>query len=89
MWTSPDCFALARIIQVGGKIHIQEELSMPNSDSKTYIVNDQATEIDALDFAPYVETLADIIQTDNTPLTIGVFGTRGSGKTSLIKYEIW
>ncbi len=25
---------------------------MPNSDSKTYIVNDQATEIDALDFTP-------------------------------------
>jgi len=41
---------------------------------KTYIVNDQATEIDALDFMPYVEALADIIQTGNTPLTIGVFG---------------
>jgi formylglycine-generating enzyme required for sulfatase activity len=52
---------------------------------KTYIVNDQATEIDALDFMPYVETLADIIQTGNTPLTIGVFGTWGSGKTSLMK----
>jgi len=52
---------------------------------KTYIVNDQATEIDALDFTPYVETLADIIQTGNTPLTIGVFGTWGSGKTSLMK----
>jgi hypothetical protein len=45
---------------------------------KTYIVNDQATETDALDFTPYVETLADIIQTGNTPLTIGVFGTWGS-----------
>ena len=40
---------------------------------KTYIVNDQATETDALDFTPYVETLADINQTGNTPLTIGVF----------------
>ena len=58
---------------------------MPNSDSKTYIVNDQPTERDALDFTPYVETLADIIQTGNTPLTIGVFGTWGSGKTSLMK----
>lgn len=48
---------------------------MPASDSKTYIVNDQPTETDALDFTPYVETLADIIQTGNTPLTIGVFGT--------------
>lgn len=55
------------------------------NDSKTYIVNDQATETDALDFTPYVETLADIIQTGNTPLTIGVFGTWGSGKTSLMK----
>ena len=49
------------------------------TSSKTYIVNDQATETDALDFTPYVETLADIIQTGNTPLTIGVFGTWGSG----------
>ena len=58
---------------------------MPNNDSKTYIVNDQPTEKDGLDFKPYVETLADIIQTGNTPLTIGVFGTWGSGKTSLMK----
>ena len=58
---------------------------MSNKDSKTYIVNDQWTEIDALDFTPYVETLADIIQTGNTPLTIGVFGTWGSGKTSLMR----
>ncbi|HEX9334176.1 MAG TPA: P-loop NTPase fold protein, partial [Anaerolineales bacterium] len=57
---------------------------MPN-DSKTYIVNDQPTETDALDFTPYVETLVDIIKTGNTPLTIGVFGTWGSGKTSLMR----
>jgi formylglycine-generating enzyme required for sulfatase activity len=69
----------------GDKIDPQEETSMPNNDSKTYIVNDQPTETDALDFMPYVETLADIIQTGNTPLTIGVFGTWGSGKTSLMK----
>ncbi|WKZ40976.1 MAG: SUMF1/EgtB/PvdO family nonheme iron enzyme [Anaerolineales bacterium] len=57
---------------------------MPKA-AKTYIVNDQPTETDALDFTPYVETLADIIQTGNTPLTIGVFGGWGSGKTSLMK----
>lgn len=57
---------------------------MPN-DSKTYILDDQWTDKDALDFTPYVETLADIIQTGNTPLTIGVFGTWGSGKTSLMR----
>jgi hypothetical protein len=44
-------------------------------NSKTYILDDQWTDKDALDFMPYVETLADIIQTGNTPLTIGVFGT--------------
>lgn len=53
--------------------------------SPTYIANDQPTDKDALDFTPYVETLADIIQTGNTPLTIGVFGTWGTGKTSLMK----
>lgn len=40
---------------------------MPKTDSKTYIVNDQSTETDALDFTPFVETLADIIQTGDTP----------------------
>ena len=57
----------------------KERVIMPNTDSKTYIVNDQPPkngEIDALDFTPRaaVETLADIIQTGDTPLTIGVFG---------------
>ena len=59
----------------------------PNS-GKTYILDDQWTDKDALDFTPYVETLADIIQAGNTPLTIGVFGTWGSGKTSWIKYVL-
>jgi formylglycine-generating enzyme required for sulfatase activity len=58
-------------------------MKMP--ENKTYIVNDQPTKRDALDFTPYVETLADIIQTGNTPLTIGVFGGWGSGKTSLMR----
>lgn len=41
---------------------------------KTFIVNDIPR--DALDFMPAkrVQTLADIAQTGNTPLTIGVFG---------------
>ena len=41
---------------------------MPNP--KTYILNDQATETDALDFTPYVETLADVCKTTSIPLTI-------------------
>jgi CO dehydrogenase/acetyl-CoA synthase delta subunit len=51
---------------------------VPRTDSKTYIVNHQPTETDTLDFTPReaVKTLADIIQTGYTSLTIGVFGTR-------------
>lgn len=56
-----------------------------SNDAKTYILDDQWTDNDALDFMPYVETLAEIIQTGNTPLTMGVFGTWGSGKTSLMR----
>lgn len=42
---------------------------------KTYIVNDQPTDTDALDSTPAkrVQTLADIASTGSTPLTIGVF----------------
>ena len=47
---------------------------MPN-DSKTYILDDQWTDKEGLDFTPYVETLVDIIQTGyNTPFTMGTFG---------------
>lgn len=55
------------------------------SNPKTYILDDLPTDIDALDFEPYVETLVDVCKTASTPLTIGVFGTWGSGKTSLMK----
>src|SRR4030066_371451 len=50
------------------------------------IPNDLPAEEDALDFSPYVATLANIIASDSTrtPLTIGIFGTWGSGKTSLM-----
>jgi len=54
-------------------------------EKKKYIINDQPTTNDRLDFIPYVDTLVDIIQTGETPLTIGIFGTWGSGKTSLMK----
>ena len=42
---------------------------------------------DALNFAPYAKTLADIVAdpATETPLTIGVFGDWGSGKTSLMR----
>jgi formylglycine-generating enzyme required for sulfatase activity len=53
--------------------------------TKTFILDDLPTDTDALDFQPYVDTLVDIIQTGSTPLTIGVFGGWGSGKTSLMR----
>ena len=53
--------------------------------TKTFILDDLPTDTDALDFQPYVDTLVDIVQTGSTPLTIGVFGGWGSGKTSLMK----
>ncbi len=61
---------------------------MPASDSQTYIVNDQPIERDALDFTPYVETLADIIQSGNTPLTIGVLKSKSRSIERLIAYKL-
>lgn len=51
------------------------------------ILDDQPTRRDALDFAPYCETLVSIIADPHThtPLTIGIFGGWGSGKTSLMQ----
>ena len=51
------------------------------------ILSDQPARDDQLDFAPYAETLAEIIADPNmeTPLTIGVFGGWGQGKTSLMR----
>ena len=52
----------------------------------TYILDDLPARRDALDFQPYIDTLADVIASPNTqtPLTIGVFGGWGSGKTTLM-----
>jgi formylglycine-generating enzyme required for sulfatase activity len=52
------------------------------------LLSDSAAPRDLLDFSPYTNTLLDIIRDPNTfgPLTIGVFGSWGSGKTSLMKF---
>jgi formylglycine-generating enzyme required for sulfatase activity len=50
------------------------------------ILDDLPTGRDALDFAPYVDALAEILldPATRTPLTLGIFGSWGSGKTSLM-----
>ncbi|MEA3351746.1 MAG: SUMF1/EgtB/PvdO family nonheme iron enzyme [Chloroflexota bacterium] len=51
------------------------------------ILDDHPTTKDLLDFAPYREILVDILRDadTSTPLTIGLFGSWGSGKTSLMR----
>ena len=43
---------------------------------------------DALNITPYKEALVDFIKRTETPMTIGVQGEWGSGKTSLLN-QIW
>lgn len=46
---------------------------------------DEWTLVDRLGFSRYVETLGQVIVDADTPLAIGVFGSWGSGKTSLMR----
>jgi formylglycine-generating enzyme required for sulfatase activity/Cdc6-like AAA superfamily ATPase len=64
-----------------------EETSMKKPARLLPILDDRPTHADALDFMPYCDTLVDIIDdpSTRTPLTIGIFGGWGSGKTSLMQ----
>lgn len=55
-------------------------------ENQIAILDDLPAGQDALGFDPYIATLADIITSPKTrtPLTIGVFGSWGAGKTSLM-----
>ncbi|MCP4696021.1 MAG: hypothetical protein GY862_04110 [Gammaproteobacteria bacterium] len=50
------------------------------------ILSDLPSQTDALDFSVYAELLANIIQkAEQLPLTVGIFGDWGSGKTTLMQ----
>lgn len=59
---------------------------MTGSDVIPSVKPDLPATEDLLGFAPYAQTLFDIIRDENTqtPLTVGIFGSWGSGKTSLM-----
>jgi tetratricopeptide (TPR) repeat protein/Cdc6-like AAA superfamily ATPase len=54
--------------------------------AKTTFIPDQPKSEDHLDFSPYVNALTNLISSSQTrtPLTLGLFGTWGSGKTQLM-----
>lgn len=53
-------------------------------EKRSAIGTDVATAEDRLGFEPYTDTLSEVIRYSETPLTIGIFGAWGSGKTSLL-----
>jgi formylglycine-generating enzyme required for sulfatase activity len=52
---------------------------------KSIYLSDHWTTDDALKFGVFQPALMDILEHADTPLTVGVFGTWGSGKTSLLR----
>jgi formylglycine-generating enzyme required for sulfatase activity len=47
--------------------------------------NDRPTRDDQLDFTAYRTIIGDILRRAETPITVGIFGSWGSGKTSLLQ----
>ena len=55
------------------------------TDEKRPYLTDEHTLADHLHFSDFRPALKEIILEANTPLTIGVFGAWGTGKTSLLR----
>src|SRR6476620_6904184 len=58
---------------------------MNRNDQPIAIWTDTWTLRDDLDFQKHVDALHEIVRTADTPLAVGIFGTWGSGKTSLMR----
>jgi predicted KAP-like P-loop ATPase len=53
-------------------------------DKPLTIFSDKPTREDSLNFRDYADILADIVRVCETPMTVGILGEWGSGKTSLM-----
>jgi predicted KAP-like P-loop ATPase len=58
---------------------------MSDEAAKGVCLTDRWTTEDALNFSDFRSALQTILHTAETPLTVGVFGPWGSGKTSLMR----
>lgn len=53
---------------------------------------DRPSDVDALGFTDYRPALVEVITRGETPLTMGIFGSWGTGKTSLLRMlwkDLW
>ncbi|HHN94434.1 MAG TPA: hypothetical protein ENK17_06670, partial [Anaerolineae bacterium] len=55
------------------------------ADKRSSYLTDYWTTTDYLKFSDFRPALVDLITTAQTPLTVGIFGPWGSGKTSLLR----
>lgn len=53
--------------------------------SQLSLWSDKPTNVNQLNWNKFADTIAEVITFSETPLTIGTFGTWGSGKTSLMQ----
>jgi len=63
-------------------LNVTKKIKMLTDNEIHYIKDDK------LKFKAYVETLNEVIKNSSTPLTIGIYGEWGSGKTSLMRLTL-